>query len=367
MNYRIVFFLLCSACFSGNASFAYEAKNGNSPVFAKRRQVETPRIRKVLDTYYPQVKNGDSLWISADAVFWIPSEDAIVLTNRKTDLFTVNNVTLQPTLHTKFNWDFGSRVGFGYLFKGPSENWDMALYWTYYPTHTSKKSNTRGDISEGMFPIWSLSSDIIPYDWVANAKMSWTLDLNILDLDFGRSYSFRWFHIRPYTGLRSVWIDQDFNVNYGGGIFANGPDLYAMSNNAGFDQIYMQNDYWGIGPILGVSPQFDLGKGFRIYANAGGSFTLGYFHLVQNEVYLMNTRFLRRTNPFGARWILDVAGGVSWETFIVSERYALTFNLGWEYHLFFHQFELQRDQFGLVPDDKNLELTGGIFSARFNF
>jgi hypothetical protein len=129
----------------------------------------------------------------------------------------------------------------------------------------------------------------------------------------------------------------------------------------------MENNYWGIGPLLGIMPQFDLGKGWRIYASAAGSFTGGYFHLFQDEVYLTNTRFFKESYPLAGRWTLDTAAGISWATFLASEKYALTFNLGWEYHLFFHQFALQKDRFGLVPDNRDLSLLGGVFSARFDF
>jgi hypothetical protein len=320
----------------------------------------------ILDTFYPKLRVENQMWLSADVLFWIPHEDGVVLTNRKTDLFTVNNITLQPALHTKFDWDFGARVGFGYLISR-EEAWDTSLHWTYYSARASKRSDTRNDIAEGSFTIWSLSSDIIPYDWIANAKLHWELNLNLLDFDFGRAYSFQWFHIRPYTGLKSAWISQDLSVRYGGGIFANGPDLYAMSNNAGYDQIHMANNYWGLGPMLGIIEQFDLGKGWRIYGNACGSLTGGYFHLVQDEMYLMNTRFHKDTSPGAGRWIIDTVAGVSWSTFLSSERYALSFDLGWEYHIFFHQFALQRDRFGLVPENRNLSVMGGVFSGHLDF
>ncbi len=319
----------------------------------------------ILDTYYPLLRCGLDLWIHADALFLRPSEDPIVLTNRKTNLFRVNNVSLEPALHTQFRWDFGSRIGFGHTFD--DRLWDVVLDWTFYNSDTTKKSSTRGEISEGMFPIWSLSDDIIPYDWVAFAKMHWSLNLNLIDLEFGRAFHWGCFFLRPYAGLRTFWIDQDFNVFYGGGIFANGPDLYAMTNNAGYDSIHMENDYWGLGPRLGISPQLNLGKGFRLYGNAAGSFEGGYYHLVQNEVYLMHTRFNLRSHPVRFRWILDAEGGLLWETFIVKEQFALTFKLGWQYFIFFDQFALQKDQFGLVPEDNDLSLNGGAFSARFDF
>jgi hypothetical protein len=201
MKYYIPFFFFFSACFANESEiFSNACCDAN-----------------ILDFFYPRINNDCRLWINAEVLFWTPKEDSIVLTNSKTDLFTVNNVTLQPTLHTQFHWDFGSRISFGYLFDDPCETWDVALYWTYYSSYLKKKSDARMEISEGMFPIWSLADDIIPFDWVSNAKMHWNLNLDVLDLDFGRSFSFQWFHVRLYTGLRSLWIEQTFNVRYGGG------------------------------------------------------------------------------------------------------------------------------------------------------
>lgn len=319
----------------------------------------------ILDTFYPSLTCGNNLWINADLLFWTPRENSVVLTNRKTNLFISNDVTLEPALSTHFKWDFGSRVGFGYIFC--EDKWDVSVNWTYYTSSTRKRSSNRMEISEGMFPIWSLADDIIAYDWVANGKMHWTLNLNLLDIDFGRNFCWKIFYFRPFAGLRSAWIDQHFNVYYGGGIFANGPDLYAMSNNAGFDQMHMSNNYWGIGPQLGIEPQMNLGRGWRIYGSASGSLECGFFRLEQKETYLMKTRYYNSRDPFAFRWIFDAAGGFLWETFLCEDRYAFAFKLGWEYHQFFRQFELKKDQFGLVPAGRNLTLKGVIFSGRFDF
>ncbi len=306
-----------------------------------------------------------NFWLSADILYLIPHEKAVVVTNRKTNLFEVNNITLEPALHTHFDWDVGSRIGFGYIFD--NRDWDMSITWLRYLSSTKKKSDTHMNIAEGMFPVWSLSSDIIPFDWVALAKLHWKLNINLLDLDFGRLFCWNCLLLRPYMGLRTAWIGQDFHVKYGGGIFANGPDLPAMSNNAGYDRIHMDNNYWGLGPQIGLQPQIKLGCGFRLYGNACGSYELGYFYLDQDEVYLSFTRFHKKSTPFKCRWILDAAAGISWETYLCCEQYALTFSLGWEYHLFFHQFQLERDQFGIIPHSRNLSLNGGAFSGRFNF
>jgi hypothetical protein len=359
---RLLVFLGLLPLFIGAEERQLQASPDTLFVEGEERQSGAP-----LNTFYPGLQNSNHLWVSSDMLFWTPKEKTIVATNQKTNLFTTSDVTLKPPLDTRFRWDFGSRVGLGYLFRNDVDSWDTMLHWTYYTSHTAKRSDTENNISEGSFPVWSLSSDIIAYDWVAKAKLSWKMNLNLLDLDFGRAFSFRWFHLRPFVGLRSAWIGQKIHAVYGGGIFVNGPDLYLMSNNAGYDEVRMKNNYWGVGPLAGISPQADLGKGLRLYANASGSFSYGYFHLKQEEIYLQHVRYYRNHFPAAGRWILDVAGGISWSTLQDSAHYALTFTLGWEYHLFFHQFSLAKDAFGIVPDHRSLQVMGGVFSTRFAF
>jgi hypothetical protein len=326
----------------------------------------TPKPPNVLDTFYPDLDDGCNLWLRADLLYFFPEEDSIAMTNKQTDLFTTADVTQKDVVDPNFHWDPGYRLGFGYVFRNSC--WDMALLWTHFNTDIHQHRSNHGDIGKGMFPIWSLSDDILPYDWVANAKMKWKLRLNLLDLDFGRSFAWKkTFFLRPYIGLRSTWIDQDIDVQYGGGIFANGLNLPALDSTFGTDTIDMDNDFWGIGPIVGLEPQINLGKGFRIYGAASGAVNYGYFDVDQKETYLTTTRFHldRQLNRFS--WIFDAAAGIMWKTFLKEERYALTFGVGWEYHIFFDQVKLKKDEFGLVSHNRDLTLNGIDVSLQFDF
>ena len=330
---------------------------------SQAREVTKPGV---LDSFYPPIQQGNRLWISADLLYFLPDEGSIAMTNEKTDLFTTANVTQEPVVEPHFEWDFGYRIGFGYIFA--DRKWDVALNWTHFNTHSTQHRSTHGDIGLGMFPIWSLSDDILPYDWVANAKMHWNLNLNLLDLDFGRSFCWgKVFFLRPFIGLRAAWIYQHINVEYGGGIFANGLNLPALDSTFGQDDITMKNNFFGIGPQLGIEPQINLGKGFRLYGSACGTADYGFFDVHQKEIYLKNIRYDRDRYPNGFRWILDASAGILWKTFCSKNRFALTFQLGWEYHIFFDQVELKADDFGLVSGNRNLILNGVDFSARFDF
>jgi hypothetical protein len=339
---------------------------GALPLLAVESRPEKPPKRDVLNSYYPELINGSNVWLAADLLYFIPCEKSIVMTNKKTDLFTTADVTKKPVAHPHLEGNFGYRLGLGYIFS--ARKWDMAVNWTHFNTQAHQKRSSRNNIEFGMFPIWSLADDILRYDWVADAKMDWKLNLNLLDLDFGYAFCFREvFFLRPFAGLRSAWIHQYLDVRYSGGIFVNGLNLPALDSSCGPDKIDMKNNFWGIGPQVGIEPQVNLGRGWRLYGNACGTLEYGFFDIHQRETYLQTTRYNRHRHLGRFRWIIDAGAGVLWKTYCARDLFALTFKLGWEYHLFFDQNELKGDAFDLVSDNRNLVLNGAAFSARFDF
>lgn len=348
---RIVFVLCCATALSAQGQ-QYRAEYSGEAV--------------VLDSFYPSIEKDHHFWLRTDLLVFRPKEKSIVLTNHDTDLFTTADVTLQPDIKTDFEWDVGVRIGFGYVF--PDCPWDVAINVTHFKTHLQQCRSTHGDIGLGMFPIWSLADDIIPFDWVSKAKMQWRLNLNLLDLDFGRTFS--WcdqFFLRCIIGLRAAVIHQNLDVRYGGGIFANGLNLPALDSTFGYDVITMKNNFWAIGPRLGIEPQLNLMCGLRLYTSACATLNCGSFDVCQREVYLTDVRYDRSCSPHGVRWIVDATAGILWETFLCEGRYALMLALGWEYHHFFDQVEFKGDRFGKVSHDRDLSLNGLALSVRFDF
>ncbi|MBS0615458.1 MAG: hypothetical protein JSR58_02770 [Verrucomicrobia bacterium] len=324
-----------------------------------------PKKIDVLDSFYPELKNGDNMWINADLLYFLTSEKRIAMTNKKTDLFTTADVTEKPMVHPDFPWDLGFRLGFGYIF--PQRDWDITANWTYFHTSFHQKRSTHGNVEFGMFPVWSLADDILPFDWVSEAKMDFDLHLNYVDIDGGRAFKWGSFFLRPFAGIRVAWIKQEIDVAYKGGIFANGLNLPGLGSDCRADHVDMRNNFFGIGPQVGIEPQINLGKGWRLYGNACGSIEYGFFNVREHEVYLETLRYYRHKHPQRWRWMLDAGAGVLWKTFIAHRRFALTFKAGWEYHVFYDQVELKGDEFDLVSDDRNLILNGVALSTRFDF
>lgn len=340
----------------------------NAPTYTPKVN-EVPANPRVTDTFYPELRNGDRVWLVADMLWFVPDEDALAFTNEKTDLFVSPVVTRKCVIEPEFDWDFGFRVGLGYIFS--DRKWDMSLSWLHFATSSQQTIDTDlgiGCVQFGRFPIWSLSCDTLCFDFITQAKMHWKLKINLLDLTFGRLFEFgKTFFLRPFFGLRGAWIDQRDKVQYSGGVFVNGLTVSQLLSMCGDDHIFMKNNFWGVGPIVGIEPQLNLGRGLRVYAGVAGTGAVGQFNIHQKERYLDSVRFNHHDHPVKWRWILDADAGIMWETWLCSQRFALTFKFGWEYHLFFDQLELRGDKFGLVSDDRNLSLNGVAFSSRFDF
>lgn len=308
---------------------------------------------------------------SLDLLYWKACEKGVVLTNRTSPVFDTTDFTEAPVRHPRFDWDFGFRLGLGSSV--PCLPLDIALDWTYYSTtihqHQKTDSNDLTNVNNqlGMFPIWALSEDTISGDYVSEAKLKWQITLNQIDLKCTQlQLCCHHFDFRPYVGLRAAFINQNARIKYSGGIF-----LYEIIaggvNLNGTDRIRMKNDFWGIGPKIGFEPRWNLCRSFSVFGNAGISGLIGVFDIHQKETYLGVERFSRHKHLVRLRWVGDLAAGIAWDTSFCDNKYLVRCQLSWEYHLFFHQLELKRDDFDLIPSNRNLEMQGVVLSANICF
>jgi len=322
-------------------------------------------IPSLIHSYNPAVRNGYNVWVEAELLFWQPWEKALVATNEKSDVFTTDNFADASPVHPHFEWSLGYRVSSGYLFA--SDHWDVEASWAHFTSHISQQRSTQGDPFLGMFPIWSLADDTLAGDYVFASDLKWKLTINALDVQFGRYFNpISWLDLKPFFGVRSLWVKQHGSVVYQGGIFLIGVLQPGISLN-GSDFIKMKNNYWGMGPRIGLAPRFILGKGFSLNAEGAVSGFAGFFNVEQKETYLDTVRFSRHKHLNRLRWMVDGAAGITWKLLLDHERYSFTFGANWEYQIFFHQFELKTDEFGVVPSNRNLSVQGATLSVRLDF
>ncbi len=235
------------------------------------------------------------------------------------------------------HWRPGFKLGLGY--NSPCDGWDVNLLWTHFKGRASN-SVEADDGTDAVIPLFSAFSD--PFGGqlnATNARGKWSVKLDLVDLELGREFWVsKYLTLRPNIGLRYARLDQDFNVFYTGGSFANVNDENEMDNN-----------FKGIGPRAGLDTVWHLRCGFSIFGNAALSILYGRFHVSEQETTSLSAVPFTETTILSARershtskGIADLILGVQYQTMFCDCRYGFTIGLAWENHLFFNQNQLWR-------------------------
>jgi hypothetical protein len=195
---------------------------------------------------------GDVLyWRATEAVDWV--------------LVTDTTPGQQGVTYKTFAFDFAPGFRAGAAHEG---DWDTKVYYTHFQTCTSDSAS--GNLTAGFLtgkeqqPAWPIV--FFETGW-AHAQ----IDFNMLDWDVGKRFQaaerLTW---RPIVGLRAGWINQAFDVGLEGFRLGQGPTNVVEN---------VENNFWGIGPKLGIENALALwrGEAWQIdgVANFYAAFLLG--------------------------------------------------------------------------------------------
>jgi len=244
------------------------------------------------------------------------------------------------------DWAWGVRLNLAYdtCYSGIIE-----LDWTYY--RTREKSTCQNNS-----PIWSHPTlESTTYD---RMRADTLILLNLLDLRLGAAYSPTCFlTLQPYLSLSTIWIDQDFII-------------HGQNESISLDQVKMKNDFWGIGPKIGLKTLWALCSGFSLFGNVDATLFYGDFSIRQKEKILYTTNATSTFESKDSFWLsrvyLNAILGVDWEWIFCSGDYSIGFAAGWETLFFFGQNQLRRPSAHL-PEKGDLTIQGLTLTASFGF
>ena len=270
----------------------------------------------------PPLRKGWDLSLSADALYWQAVEDNLIFA------YSGNQFQMRPekrTIHSPhFDWNWGFRLNAGYDFA--RDGWDLSVHWTHIRNTAEGKVNLF-PTNHYTFQVW-----LNPFFTTFSIEtIKWHATLDQVDLQCGREFfAGRYLTIRPYFGIRSTWLPQQVDLGKKG----------IPSDSSPYAIMSFKNDFWGLGFVAGLDSDWELGRGFSLYALSDFSILCGFFKIIEQSHPSLNPQGLDwdwKKSFRASRGVLDLGMGLKWAHLFCKESFGIAFKIGYEYHLYFDQ------------------------------
>lgn len=290
------------------------------------------------------------IWISEGILCLKARENGLSFATQPQDIshsdFT-NTASIQP----HFKWNTGLQIDLGYQ---PRQQYYFAS-WCYIQNTAYGSLSTNG--TKGFFPILSMDNDLTHSSFVTSGNVDWRINTQFADA--GTMFPWKpkdFFLLKAHIGLRVASLNQKLKAYYGGGLFNEGTDVLTMHNN-----------FLGIGPRVGLLPNFLFPAGFSLCGEFAASGLLGRFYVKQKESYLAQTLFNQTDRMIRFRFALDAKAYLAWQKELLYKAIVLSVQMGWQWHAFFDQNQLQRNAFYRPRHNDPLFFQGGFLSLSAAF
>ncbi len=227
-----------------------------------------------------QAQSARALEFFGDFLYWQATEpvDWVLNTNRLP--------TNQFVAYGTIEYDFGPgfRVGIG-----QENEWGTKFYYTRLHTRAadSESGNLTPAFMGGKLALSDPPKPTPPY--FDTGQVEAVIDYNVLDWDLGKRFNpAQSLVVRPVVGLRAAWIDQTFDSAFQG----SWPAL-PLSRSV---SEHMENNFWGIGPKIGIENAWNAWRGeegeINCVANFYTAYLLGFWTVkdVTNTISIDNTQ-----------------------------------------------------------------------------
>ncbi|QDT47833.1 hypothetical protein Pan258_18710 [Symmachiella dynata] len=290
----------------------------------------------------------------AEMLYWHATEpvDWVLNTNRDPSNQYVDYETLT------YDWTPGLRVG-----GGLEGEWDTKVYYTHFNVDTSDSAS--GNLT-GAFLGAKQAQPPAPQLYFETGQIESSIRYNMFDWDIGKRFMpVDSLTIRPVTGLRGGWIDQSFQsalqAEYG-------PPGSTVQEHIVEN---IKNNFWGIGPKVGVETMLTVWEEEDIQilgiANFYAAYLLGHWNI--SDVTSITTT----TNGIAAQStkIIDVPnrdfGAVAFQAIVgITLNYrCCSATVGYELNDWLNQCQIFDDATG--PHNNDLLLQGLTVQASYRF
>jgi len=286
-----------------------------------------------------------AVYFTLDFLYWVAHNHGFSWAGKSYDETTTKPVDFR-VLYMNDNWDPGFRFGIGW--DTLHDYWDILAQWTYYHNHSKDSASSPNAVyivGGGIFPSSGLGSNFVYQD----GKAHWRLNYNMLDLEIGKTfYISKYLSLRAHAGGRGGWIDQSFRSEFTNIIYDKEPPIQ--------DTVYhCDQDFWGIGPRIGIHGDWHLGEGFSIFGNIAAALLYGKFDVHETQRFLAADTTYRywtlipgvynevlglKRDFYELSPNLEMIIGLSWGRCFHNEKTYFSLKAGWETNYWWNQYKL---------------------------
>lgn len=336
---------------------------------------------------------GWNFFLTAEYLLWQPSEANLAYARSTGNWGNELTTTLESAAADKntiriynvdFGWDSGFRVQLGYNMG--HDSWDTLLSWTWL--YSSTNDSVSSSPPNFFFALNAMSPYVSEEGAEAPSISShFQLHLNLCDWELGRDFFLsKWLTVRPFASLRTGWVNQNWKTHLQG---EPGLNIAALGGFIDKYDIYIKQDFWGIGPRVGLDTEWGLISGLGFFADGALSLLYGFFEDKRRDVAVLLTPPIPPSGPeivhpfarniTSEQTIAELQLGLRWDQPLYCDRYHLRLQAGWEHTVFFDHNRIfyingESQDNTFVSQTKNLMEYGGnlgfqgvSLSGRFDF
>lgn len=258
-----------------------------------------------------------------------------------------------------FNWSSGYRVGIGH--NGSNPHYDAVIYYSHY--QTTGDSDASGVVYSAFtgnyFENNPRDRNGIFGPTYTNASMEYHFSYNTFDFELGRKFIIDpILTLRPFVGLKTAFINQDMDTTWHNPTPAN-------FKTATED---LKNDFWGIGPSVGINSTWPVYSTTQRVLSVIGNFSGAYLwgHWKFKDVFnddMPQTISINFKDLDGASPMLK--GLVGFEYSGLLSKVNFNARIGYEAEVWFNQLQFYSFNGGRL--NNLLALQGGVLDFSVNF